>query len=121
AGKQRQWRDTAPCRHKRGIVQGHSMKYQHVLSAFAAEPWAMERAKLSVIADFLAFKAAGGEVAADEMAARITKKQDGEIARREGAVAVIPVYGVLAPKMDLMTEISGGTSYVGLQRALEAA
>lgn len=81
----------------------------------------MERAKLSVIADFLAFKAGGGEVAADEMAARITKKQDGEIARREGAVAVIPVYGVLAPKMDLMTEISGGTSYTALQKALHAA
>lgn len=81
----------------------------------------MERSKLSVIADFLAFKAGGGEVAADEMAARITKKQDGEIARREGAVAVIPVYGVLAPKMDLMTEISGGTSYTALQKALHAA
>jgi signal peptide peptidase SppA len=97
------------------------MKYQHVLSAFAAEPWAMERSKLSVIADFLAFKATGGDVAADELAARITKKQEGDIARREGAVAVIPVYGVLAPKMDMMTEISGGTSYVGLQRALHAA
>lgn len=97
------------------------MKYQHVLSAFAAEPWAMERGKLSVIAEFLAFKAGGGEVAADEMAARISKKQDGEIARREGAVAVIPIHGVLAPKMDMMTEISGGTSYMGIQRALHAA
>lgn len=97
------------------------MKYQHILSAFAAEPWAMDRGKLAVIADFLAFKAGGGTVAADEMAARISKKQDGEIARREGAVAVIPVHGVLAPKMDLLTEFSGGTSYVGLQSALEAA
>lgn len=81
----------------------------------------MERSKLSVIADFLAFKAAGGEVAADEMAARITKRQEGEIARREGAIAIIPIHGVLAPKMDMMTEISGGTSYVGIQRALHAA
>ena len=97
------------------------MKYQHILSAFAAEPWAMDRGKLAVITDFLAFKAAGGEVAADEMAARISKKQSGEIARREGAVAIIPVYGVLAAKMDLMTEISGGMSYVGLQKELEAA
>src|SRR5690606_31422373 len=97
------------------------MKYQHILSAFAAEPWAMDRGKLAVIADFLAFKAGGGTVASDEMAARISKKQDGEIARREGAVAVIPVHGVLAPKMDLLTEFSGGTSYVGLQSALEAA
>jgi len=97
------------------------MKYQHVLSAFAAEPWAMDRGKLAVIADFLAFKAAGGVMPAEEMAARITKKHDGEIARREGAVAVIPVHGVLAPKMDLMTEISGGTSYTGLMRAIHAA
>ncbi|SMQ65906.1 signal peptide peptidase SppA [Devosia lucknowensis] len=97
------------------------MKYQHILSAFAAEPWAMDRGKLAVITDFLAFKAAGGEVAADEMAARISKKQSGEIARREGAVAIIPVHGVLAAKMDLMTEISGGMSYTGLQKALHAA
>lgn len=97
------------------------MKYQHILSAFAAEPWAMDRGKLAVITDFLAFKAAGGEVGADEMAARISKKQSGEIARREGAVAVIPVHGVLAAKMDLMTEISGGMSYTGIQKALHAA
>lgn len=93
------------------------MKYQHILSAFVAEPWAMDRGKMSEVVNFLAFKATGGE----ELAARISKKQSGEIARREGAVAVIPVHGVLAPKMDLMTEISGGMSYVGLQKALEAA
>jgi len=97
------------------------MKYQHILSAFAAEPWAMDRGKLAVIADFLAFKAGGGVVPSEELAARISKKNAGDVARREGVVAVIPVYGVLAPKMDMMTEFSGGTSYVGLTRALHAA
>lgn len=95
------------------------MKYQHILSAFVAEPWAMDRAKMASIVNFLAVKAAGGD--SEEMAAKITKKQSGDIARREGVVAVIPVWGVLAPKMDLMTEISGGMSYSGLQKALHAA
>lgn len=97
------------------------MKYQHILSAFAAEPWAMDREKMGIVADFLAFKAGGGTVPAEDLAARITKKQAGDVARKEGAVAVIPIYGVLAPKMDLMTEISGGTSYGAIQRAIHAA
>lgn len=97
------------------------MKYSHILSAFAAEPWALDREKLSAVTDFLLFKADGGMVAADEMAARIDKKQSGDIARREGVIALIPVQGVLAPKMDMMTEISGGMSYTGLQKALHTA
>ncbi len=97
------------------------MKYCHILTAFAAEPWAMDREKLAAIVNFMAFKAAGGSFDAEERAARLPKEKSGEIARREGAVAIIPVYGVLAPKMDMMTEISGGTSYSGLKTALHAA
>lgn len=36
-------------------------------------------------------------------------------------MAVVPVYGVLAQRMDMFTEISGGTSYQVLRRAIHAA
>jgi signal peptide peptidase SppA len=38
-----------------------------------------------------------------------------------GAVAVIPVHGILAHRMDLFTETSGGTSYESLAEQLSAA
>lgn len=97
------------------------MKYLHILSAFAAEPWALQREKFQQVTEFLLFKADGGQLSAEELAARVSNKRASEVARKEGAVAVIPVYGVLAQRMDLMSEISGGTSYQSLQRALHAA
>jgi len=97
------------------------MKYTHILSAFAAEPWAMQPEKLDALTRFLVFKAAGGEHTAEEVAARISRKQDADVARREGAVGVIPVYGVLAQRMNMMADISGGTSYQSLTRSLHTA
>lgn len=96
------------------------MKYAHILSAFAAEPWAMQLEKLEAITAFLKFKADGGMVAPEEVA-KITNKRANEVARAEGAVAVIPVMGVLAQRMDMVTEMSGGTSYSGLTNALRSA
>lgn len=97
------------------------MKYQHILTAFAAEPWALQPEKMRAVIEFLAFKAAGGDFTSEELAARMTKKADAEVARAEGAVAVIPVYGVLAQRMNLMSEFSGGTSYQLLEGSLNAA
>ena len=87
------------------------MKYRHILSAFAAEPWAIMPEKLDALTDFLMFKADGGEFSSEELAARITKKQEAEIVQADGAVAIIPIYGVLAQRMNMFADISGGTSY----------
>ena len=97
------------------------MKYGHILSAFAAEPWALMPEKLDALTDFLLFKADGGEFSAEEVAARITKKREAEIVQSDGAVAVIPVYGVLSQRMNMMADISGGTSYQALAGAIRAA
>lgn len=97
------------------------MKYRHILSTFAAEPWALQPEKMQAVIEFLLFKVDGGEFTSDELAARMTKKADAEVARTEGAVAVVPVYGVLAQRMNLMSEFSGGTSYQRLEGALNAA
>jgi signal peptide peptidase SppA len=97
------------------------MKYAHILSAFAAEPWAMQPEKLGALTRFLAFKAAGGVYSAEEVAAVIDRAKSEEIARKEGAVGVIPVYGVLSQRMGMMSEMSGGTSYQALARSLHQA
>ncbi|WP_312469387.1 signal peptide peptidase SppA [Brucella sp.] len=97
------------------------MKYQNILSAFAAEPWAIAPEKLEAMTAFLLFKAEGGNFSPDEVAARISNKRANELAKTEGATAVIPVYGVLAQRMDLMSEISGGVSYQSLKRSIHEA
>lgn len=97
------------------------MKYQHILSAFVAEPWAMQREKLQAVTEFLLFKANGGQFSQEELAIRLGSRAQAEKSAPQGSVAVIPVYGVLSQRMDMMTEFSGGTSYSTLKSALHEA
>lgn len=85
------------------------MRYLHILSAVASEPWALEKTKLIAMANFLARKAAGGDVPAEEVA-RITQKTEKEVRQSDGAVAILPIQGVIAEKMGGMDDISGGAS-----------
>jgi signal peptide peptidase SppA len=86
------------------------MKYLHILLACANEPWLLQREKLAAVTQFLLFKAKGGSFSAQELAARLDGRRERAVARRAGAVAVIPVHGVISQRMNLMDEISGGTS-----------
>jgi len=97
------------------------MKYLHVLLACAAEPWALQQEKLIAIATFLKFKAAGGSFSAEEIQARISKKTATEVAKADGAVALLPVVGVLAQRMSMMQDISGGMSTEELAQQFRAA
>ncbi|QKC99188.1 S49 family peptidase [Mesorhizobium sp. NZP2298] len=97
------------------------MKFNHLLAAFCAEPWAIQREKLGVLADILVARAEGEKLFSTEMATAISDARAKEIAEIDGKVAVIPVYGVLAQKMDMMSAMSGGTSYAGLKKSLHSA
>jgi len=57
----------------------------------------------------LAYRAAGHEFTPEEIRARIGDGGDGQ-ASQNGAVAVIPIRGVIAHRMGSMDESSGGTS-----------
>lgn len=85
------------------------MKYMHILMACAAEPWALDKSKLVSIANFMRFKASGGNYSAEEVA-RITKKAEREVQKTEGSIAVLPIQGVIGERMNLLDDISGGTS-----------
>jgi signal peptide peptidase SppA len=94
--------------------------YPHIIMAAAGEVWAMQREKFDAIVDFLALKAHGGDVSAEELA-RITKTQERQVAASDGEVAILPVFGTIAPRMNMMTEISGGTSTMMLAGAFRQA
>ncbi|WP_315833910.1 S49 family peptidase [Bradyrhizobium prioriisuperbiae] len=85
------------------------MKYMNILLECAAEPWALEKTKLVSIANFLRFKASGGQYSAEEVA-KITQKREREAQRTEGSIGILPIHGVIGERMNLIDDFSGGTS-----------
>lgn len=84
-------------------------KYERIMAAVAAQFWAIQPEKLVAIMDFLALKAAGHPTAiAPE--ARMTPAQDRKIAAMRGNIAVMPLHGVVSHRMNMFSDISGGTS-----------
>lgn len=78
-------------------------------------PWAILPSAFEAILEVVDHWAAGASLTPEQLAARI------EAARRSpapavapGAIAVLPVYGVLSQRVGMLTDISGGTSYEGL-------
>jgi signal peptide peptidase SppA len=83
--------------------------YAHVLGFAVSQPWAIEEAMLPVIAGILARHVAGQDSQA-AIAAAVTNRS--KLPQpKTGSVAVIPIHGVIAPRMNLMSEMSGGTTF----------
>ncbi|SHF02195.1 signal peptide peptidase SppA [Kaistia soli DSM 19436] len=97
------------------------MRYAHILLAVTEERWAIREEKLQAILDFLALQAAGGKLSAEEIEARVTKQTERDVARQQGSVAILPLRGVIANRMSMMDDISGGTSSEGFGRLFQAA
>jgi signal peptide peptidase SppA len=85
------------------------MKYAHVAKYVIETPWAILQSKLDEIEAILQFHMEGGKFTAEELRARIGDPSQPEQARR-GAVAVLPLKGVVSHRMGGMTEMSGGMS-----------
>jgi len=75
---------------------------------------------LGVVADVLARRIAGHTLTAAELDAALTKR-DRLPQPDTGAVAVIPVHGVLVPRGNLFSDVSGMTSLDKLRSQLQAA
>jgi len=81
----------------------------HVLNAIQASPWAILPGTLQVIGDIAQRHADGIKLTAEEIEARIGQPEQPQ-ASRSGAIAVLPLMGVIAKRMNLMTQVSGGVS-----------
>lgn len=97
------------------------MKYPHILAAFASEYWAMEPGKLLAIVDLLAMQADGGKFSAEEIEARIAPQTAAAVARQEGAVAIVPLRGIISPRVSLTPNSStgGGTTAEGFAQSVD--
>jgi signal peptide peptidase SppA len=100
-------------------------RFPHLIRAVLARPWAIDEESVAwaAICDVLALRAAGGALTDGEIQARIEAAAVGPRAGggRDGAVAVVPLYGVISPRMNLMSAMSGGTTAEGFVRSFRAA
>lgn len=86
------------------------MKYAHIIGYVASTVWALAPEKWHELMGVLAFRAAGHEFTPDEIKARIGDGAARQAPGQSGAVAVIPIRGVIANRMSGMEDSSGGTS-----------
>lgn len=101
------------------------MDYAHVARLTFDTPWFIREAEGRVIAEIVRRRIAGDRLGDAEIEARIeaARAAQGPRAgeRQAGPVAVIPVYGVIMPRANLFTVMSGGTSVQQIRANLESA
>jgi signal peptide peptidase SppA len=75
---------------------------------------------LEAIIEMLELRAAGQMFTNEEIQGRISAARSREAVPSGGPVAVLPLHGVIAPRTNMMTDISGGTSAEAFGQAFRA-
>ena len=102
-------------------MTGQETKYEHAVQAVFSQPWAILPSVYAVMCEVIRARAEGHRLTAAEIQERIGAAPVRAGAARNGPVAVIPLFGILAQRMNLMTAMSGGTSTELFGRAFQAA
>lgn len=100
-----------------GIREIRFRATSRLLAEFYGTPWSILSGKLAEIEAVL--NARSITLASDQEIA--AARRDGSPMRSFGSIAVIPVFGTIAPRANMMTEMSGGTSAEVLARTIRAA
>jgi signal peptide peptidase SppA len=89
-----------------------SDRYAHIIADVRETPWAILPTKLLAITSLLELRAAGLTLNDADIRARIGGDPQGrpDIHVTANGVGVLPVFGVLSQRMNMMAAISGGTS-----------
>lgn len=97
--------------------------YTHVIRSVFETPWAVLPSTLATIVEIVQMRAAGEMLSQEEIAERLSAVSSRQVAASaEGsAVAVIPIYGTIMPKANLMSAFSGGTTIDRLTASFRAA
>jgi signal peptide peptidase SppA len=97
------------------------VKYPNVVHYVATTLWAITPSKMAEFLSVLAYRAADHEFTDAEIKARIGDGEGSPGRLQGGALAIIPIRGVIAHRMGGMQESSGGTSAEGIGRMVRAA
>lgn len=85
------------------------MQYSYVLQAFIETPWAILPDRLAILEEIVIRHVSGEKLDAEEVQARIHGARR-PADRRVSSVAVLPLFGTIFPRANMMTDISGATS-----------
>jgi len=96
------------------------MKYRSILNAVQNTVWPIMPEKLEAICGFLESAACGVPIDAATVEKIAARNRDQRVSAMAGSVAVLPIYGTISQRMDLMSEVSGGTSTDVLGREFDA-
>jgi signal peptide peptidase SppA len=94
-------------------------RYEHVLGFALEHPWALTPSMRAIVARILVQRIAGQDADPAELAALVARQNLPQPAK--GGVAIIPVYGVIAPRLNLFSDFSGGTTFEALTKQLHDA
>lgn len=98
------------------------MRYEHVWTACHAQAWAILPEKLAEIEHFLAVKAGGGDISAEDIQAlRLKGAGEGGGLVKLGSVGILPISGTITFRSSMLSEASGGTSTQALSASLREA
>lgn len=102
-------------------------RYRHLIAAILGRPWMIDETSeaWAAIQDVIELRSAGIRLEEAEIQARIDAAASSRGPRAGGAtagsVAVVPLYGLISPRSNLMTAMSGGTTAEGFVRNFKAA
>jgi signal peptide peptidase SppA len=83
---------------------------RHLLRAICETPWAILPEKLLEIEDLVRLHASGIKLSDEEIRARIGAARQRAAAPPAGGIMVLPLYGTIAQRMNMIMAMSGGTS-----------
>lgn len=114
-------RDRASISVPKDIDQGVSRReYRRSMELVGETVWAIHPQALATIVGIVGERAAGYKPTAEEIKARIGSRAD-TAPVDTGDVAVLPLHGMIVPRADLMSEVSGATSIESFQEAFREA
>jgi capsid assembly protease len=87
-----------------------SHTYEHFLDAFDREIWAIDEGKFASIRRWVNIRARGGRISDQEIMAAMKSAERPLTSRASGSIAVLPLFGTISHRANLLTESSGGTS-----------
>lgn len=91
------------------MTDEHTHAYPGIEALAYGRPWAILPEKLAVIHQFLRGWMAGSRFSAEDLQAQFGAAERRTVSTSKG-VAVIPVYGVISQRMNMLSMMSGGTS-----------
>lgn len=98
-------------------------RLERILQAVMDTPWAILEEKLDAMMEVLVLRSQGVGLNLDAatLASYEAKQEAAQQMRVEGKVAVLPLFGIMARRMGMMSAMSGGVSLEQWQKRFDAA